>query len=209
MTYLIKQRIGGLHNINQGEAIMKDESTFPFVEVPEYALKYVGYPYPEGSRLYRFFGRQEKDGMIWYDAINEICQCSLVSPGGAAGYVGVSRPAVHKRLKEGRLTAFLYYDLDDEDSYLLGKDYYLKNPKNFIQFFIDMGLVYTGKLMEIFDGVLPSECYIPIKECTAWAIQLDKYYDRSKEFTEEEWRGTFLKMPQKLIRELKKKNKKK
>jgi hypothetical protein len=81
---------------------------FPFVDIPEHLLKHVGKPDP-GTRLFRAYG-SEAELTKWFEATWEICRGEgAVSPGGVCGYVKVSRPAVHKRLKEGRLTGFFFH----------------------------------------------------------------------------------------------------
>jgi hypothetical protein len=81
---------------------------FPFVKVPERLIPIVGEPDP-GTRMYKRVGRRE-DLQEWWDAIWQICgRDGAISPGGVAGYCRVSRAGVHKRMKEGRLTAFLFY----------------------------------------------------------------------------------------------------
>ena len=61
-----------------------------------------------GTRIYRAQGTEEENG-LWYDAICSITPGGVVSPGGAGMFAPVSRPAVHKRMKDGKLTAFLFH----------------------------------------------------------------------------------------------------
>src|SRR5208283_1501652 len=85
---------------------------FPFVEIPSHLLNILGEP-DKGTRLYRVFGREE-DVRPWFDAICEVTPgLGSMSPGGIYAYVKVSRPAVHKRLKEGRLTGFFFHQVMD------------------------------------------------------------------------------------------------
>ncbi len=59
------------------------------------------------TRMYRAEGPEGTSGP-WYEAVCEIGgRC--VSPGGASMFAPVSRAAVHKRVKEGKLTAFCFY----------------------------------------------------------------------------------------------------
>ncbi len=74
--------------------------------IPPELLPVIGEP-DEGTRLYRKEGDEDEKG-FWFDALTEVFG-SLVSPGGVALYAPVSRAAVHKRLKEGRMTAFCYH----------------------------------------------------------------------------------------------------
>lgn len=84
----------------------KIETNFPFIAVPEDLKDIVGEP-DEGTRIYAVHGTEDKY-RIWADAIFDLCEGGLMSPGGAANYVGVSRAAVHKALRQGRLTGFFY-----------------------------------------------------------------------------------------------------
>lgn len=82
------------------------ETVFPFVEVPEELWAVVGEP-DGNSRVYRREGPQEEVG-DWFDAVCEIVG-DVVSPGGVSMYCPVSRAAVHKRIREGRLSLFLFH----------------------------------------------------------------------------------------------------
>jgi len=79
---------------------------FPFVKIPPELAGRFGKP-DEGTRMYRVKGSYENCGR-WYDALHSMPGESFVSPGGVSMYVPVSRAAVHKRMKQGKLTAFLY-----------------------------------------------------------------------------------------------------
>jgi hypothetical protein len=144
---------------------------FPFVQIPEHLKKFIGEPDP-GIRLYRAYGGEE-DMDKWFDAVVEICHGEgSVSPGGAAGYAKVSRPAVHKRLKEGRLTGFLFHVMEN------GK--FFKDKKKLI----DGGRPYS---------------YIPVSECKTWANELKKRRDRISAQREAEgerdYKTKFMKTP--------------
>lgn len=81
---------------------------FPFINVPPEAMPIVGQPTP-GTRFYRREGTDEQCGE-WFQAIGEIFQGDVgLSPGGVAMFVPVSRAAIHKRLREGRLTGFAFH----------------------------------------------------------------------------------------------------
>lgn len=85
-----------------------------FIEVPENLFPIIGHPDPN-TRLYRQFG-DETINTLWWDALLTLQpDISFVSPGGAASFVGVSRTAVHKRIKEGRLTAFVFYLIEKNE----------------------------------------------------------------------------------------------
>ena len=80
----------------------------PFVNVPREALAIVGEP-TLGTRFYRREGSDEECGE-WFEAIGRIFEGDVgLSPGGVAMFVPVSRAAVHKRLREGRLTGFAFH----------------------------------------------------------------------------------------------------
>jgi hypothetical protein len=72
-----------------------------------------------------------------------------VSPGGVGMYARVSRAGVHKRMKEGRLTAFLFDVVRNRPASGGGGD--------------PAGEVGGGRPVT----------YIPVQECRAWARLLD------------------------------------
>ncbi len=63
----------------------------------------IGESGPE-TKIYRKDG-PESELPFWFEAINTIAG-DMVSPSGANMYCPVSRAAVHKWLKEGKLTGF-------------------------------------------------------------------------------------------------------
>ena len=85
-------------------------SDFPFVEVPQGALKILGIK-DENTRVYRREGSQEEIGP-WYDKILEIAG-PAISPGGVCMYAKVSRAAVYLAINEGRLTTFGFHVLTE------------------------------------------------------------------------------------------------
>lgn len=88
------------------------------IEVPKALPPLVGKPDP-GTRIYRTEGGRE-ECVEWFEAIMAACQPDfLVSPGGVCMFAPVSRAAVHKAMKEGRLTAFLFHEVE-ERRYLFG-----------------------------------------------------------------------------------------
>jgi len=90
---------------------------FPFIEVLAEARRIVGEPTP-GTRLYRREGSHEECGE-WFEATGKLFGGDVgLSPGGVTMYVPVSRAAVHKRLKEGRLTGFAFYVTSKETTFL-------------------------------------------------------------------------------------------
>lgn len=84
------------------------QNEFPFINVPPEALPIVGEPTP-GTRFYRREGSDEECGE-WFQTIGRVFQGDVgLSPGGVVMFVPASRAAVHKRLREGRLTGFAFY----------------------------------------------------------------------------------------------------
>ena len=79
---------------------------FPFVEIPKEMESIIG-KRDEGTHIYRKEGSDEEAGP-WFDLLTDIIGPS-VSPGGVGMYTPVSRAAVHKRIKEGKLSMFLYH----------------------------------------------------------------------------------------------------
>ena len=86
---------------------------FPFIEVPEELRKMVGEPTP-GTRAYRREGTYKECGQ-WFEALGEHYQGDVgLSTNAVIMFVPVSRAGVHKRIREGRLTAFFFYITKDE-----------------------------------------------------------------------------------------------
>jgi hypothetical protein len=124
---------------------------FPFVEIPKHLKEIIGVPDP-GTRLYRAYGSRE-DCSRWSDAVFDICHGDgCISPGGAAGYARVSRPGVHKKIKTGGLTGFLFHAT--VDSLFKGKKKLSVNARFY--------------------------CYIPVSELKAWAEELSKKRDKAE-----------------------------
>jgi len=79
-----------------------------FVDIPFSRSRVIGEA-DEGTRVFRQLGR-EREFESWWDTVSELCAPDgSVSPGGASMFAPVSRAAVYKRLKEGRLTAFMFH----------------------------------------------------------------------------------------------------
>jgi hypothetical protein len=141
---------------------------FPFVEIPEELEAIVGKRDP-GTRMYRRDGSQEESS-VWFDLLTEIIGPS-VSPGGVGMYCPVSRAAVYKRIKEGKLSIFLFH-VTHRKTTLFGKNRILRdNPYG----------------------------YIPASEARAWREELEERAVSQGTITEEElegarpnWSGEFL-----------------
>src|SRR5689334_9173252 len=89
-------------------------STNDSQNIPKKLREIVG-PADDGTRIHRREGSDEEIG-AWFDALCEEYPEGLVSPGGVAMYAPVSRTGVHKKLKEGKLTAFCFHVTKTERS---------------------------------------------------------------------------------------------
>jgi hypothetical protein len=144
------------------------QTDFPFVQIPAELECVVGKPDP-GTRMYRREGSQEESS-VWFDLLTEIIGPS-VSPGGVGMYCPVSRAAVYKRIKEGKLSIFLFH-VTHRKTMLFGKNRILRdNPYG----------------------------YIPVSEARAWRRELEQRAVAQGAVTEEElegakpdWSGDFL-----------------
>lgn len=133
---------------------------FPFIKIPKECEDIIGEPDP-GTRLYKAYG-SKKDEEKWFDTVWDICGSEkAISPGGAAGYAGVTRAGVHKRLKTGNLTGFVFYIL--EESRLI------KGRKKITSF--PFGPTFY--------------CYIPVSECQAWRKEIEERKLKKEELERE------------------------
>lgn len=144
-------------------------TSFPFVEIPKEMESIIGVP-DDGTRMYRHEGSQEESG-AWYELLTEIVG-PTVSPGGVSMICPVSRAAVHKRIKEGRLSIFLFH-VTYRKTTLFGENKILKQEP-------------YG--------------YIPVSECRAWREELEARAISQGKITLEElegakpdWNGSFMK----------------
>lgn len=120
--------------------------------------------------MYRREGPQEEIP-YWQDAVFDVCG-DAVSPGGCAGYVAVSRAAVHQRMKDGKLTCFLF-DITHRKRNLFGQ---VKNVREL------------------------AVALVPVSECRAWQKEIEDRAVAQGRVTKEElegdkpdWYGDFLK----------------
>jgi hypothetical protein len=141
---------------------------FPFVQVPAELHVALGKPVP-GTRIYRKIGPQE-EGEFWMELV-EAKFGRMVSPGGVSMFAPVSRAAVHKRMKEGKLTCFSY-NVEFRKRNIFGRSKKVREK--------DMSL-------------------IPVSECKAWAREIeDRAIERGVVTREElegdkpDWYGRFL-----------------
>lgn len=116
---------------------------FPFVEVPEHLLPIIG-ERDGGTRIYRKRGPSEASE-TWHELIYRIAG-PTVSPGGVLMYCPVSRAAVYKRMKEGKLTAFNFYPMGPKTRFFGGLVKFREMPY----------------------------CYIPVSEAKAWRTELEE-----------------------------------
>lgn len=124
--------------------------SFLFVDVPETLQKIIGQADP-GSRLFRAYGTTD-DMHEWIKAVTEICgRNGNFSPGGVAQYVRVSRAAVHKKIREGKLTAFCFYVVEDKKL-----------------------LFRKAKVKVLEESGRPNICAVPVVELHSWKAELDK-----------------------------------
>src|SRR5271154_4780253 len=117
---------------------------FPYLQMntPE-RKKLVGKP-DKGTRIYRREGSFKESGE-WCVAMDEVFDDQFVSPGGVCMFVPVSRAAVHKRMKEGRLTALCFHVVHDEKTFF--------------------GYLRKAKATPF--------VFIPVSECKAWAKEIE------------------------------------
>jgi hypothetical protein len=86
---------------------------FPFIEVPKELHELVGEPTPR-TRAYRREGTHAQCAE-WFEALGEYYKGDVgLSTSGVVLFVPVSRAGVHKRIKEGKLTAFFFYVTSEE-----------------------------------------------------------------------------------------------
>ena len=127
-------------------------------EIPAEALRVIGQP-DAGTRVYRRVGQEHEVGE-WFEALNAFAG-PVVSPGGVSMFAPVSRAAVHKRLKEGRLTAFCFHTLETRSGFFGRKQAVRGTP-------------YV---------------YIPVSESRAWAEELKERMLRLGQISREELEG--------------------
>ena len=147
---------------------------FAFIEIPKQLKSIIGKPIP-GTKLYRAVGTRE-DMIKWISVVNNICgDEGHISPGGVAAMVGVSRAAVHKRMKTGGLTAFNFY--------------LVKEVK----------ILFKFKTLDDWCP-RPTICVIPTIESMAWRSELTKRRKVKKiqeedYVTKKDWDDDFLDVP--------------
>lgn len=113
------------------------------IELPEELDGIAGQIDP-GTRFYKKFDFKENFA-DWFDAINRYASNGegFLTPGTLALYANVSRAAVYKRIKEGRLTAFQF---------------------QVTEMYVDKNGQTTGRTVS-----KQTFCFIPMTECQQWA----------------------------------------
>lgn len=135
---------------------MSEEQTL--IQVPLEVLSLVG-PRQKGTRVYRREGQESECGE-WFQALDAFTG-PLVSPGGVSMFAPVSRAAVHKRLKEGRMTAFCFHALETRTGFFGKKQTIRSTPV----------------------------VYVPVSECKTWAAEIKERMLRLGQITKEELEG--------------------
>jgi hypothetical protein len=129
-----------------------------FVQIPDTLIPILGEADP-GTRIFRQVGSKEDNGR-WFDAICEHIG-TTVSPGGVSMYAKVSRAAVYKRIKEGRLTAFCFHEIEERSKFFGGTKTVRTSP------FI----------------------YVPVEEAKAWGAEIEARLKRGEKLYREEMEG--------------------
>ena len=144
------------------------EEKFPYVKITKDMYNFLGEKV-EGTRIYRAQG-PESHCEAWFNALSEAFG-GMVSPGGVQMFAPVSRAGVHKRIKEGRLTAFYFYVTKEKRGIFLKKKSVRENPY----------------------------IYIPSSEAKAWAeeheermVRLGYVSEEQLEESRPDWYGKFL-----------------
>jgi hypothetical protein len=140
---------------------------FQLVEIPERLLPIIGEADP-GTRIFRQAGTKKECGR-WFDALCEYIN-GTVSPGGVNMYVKVSRAATYKRIKEGRLTAFCFHEVEKQKRLFGGVKEVRTSPY----------------------------IYVPVSEAKSWGQELEarlnageKLYREDIEGEEPDFKGEF------------------
>src|SRR5262245_41835069 len=114
-----------------------------FVSISPELRRIVGEP-DDGTRIFRRDGDNEAY-VRWWDALMKAFPRGLVSPGGAVPYAGASRAAIHKAMREGRLTVFSFHPIEERRG-IFGSKLVRTNPYQ----------------------------YLPVVELKAWRLELEE-----------------------------------
>jgi hypothetical protein len=145
-----------------------DENPFPFAVIPPEMEKIIG-TRDGPSHVWRQSGSEE-DCSAWYDALSE-CAGRCVSPGGVSMYCPVSRAAVHRRVKDGKLSMFLFHVTENK----------------------------TGLFRRDREVRTSPYGFVPVSECKAWKKEFEDRAVRHEEISREDlegakpdWNGEFI-----------------
>jgi hypothetical protein len=143
---------------------------FPFVNIPPEAETFIG-KRVGNSHVYEKEGSQE-ELEAWWDALLTLTNDRFVSPGGVLMFCPVSRAAVHRRIKQGQLSAFTFH-VTHRILYLFGAELLKTRESPYI--------------------------YIPVSEAKAWKKELEARAIEQGRITEAEivdshpdWQDDFL-----------------
>ena len=117
----------------------------------------------KGTRIHRREGSYAEAGK-WFLQLDELFKDRFVSPGGVSMFVRISRAAVHKRMKEGRLSAFCFHVVHEEKTFF--------------------GNVRKAKATPFVTN--------PVSECKAWAKEIDEKRGQPEVLHESDLDDTFL-----------------
>lgn len=93
------------------------EQEFPYLKIKPNLLKVVGPP-DEDTRIFRQSGIQ-MSFHSWMFNLQDEMKGNLIPSNWVPEFVGVSRAAVHKRIKAGRLTMFVFDLMDHKLTVLM------------------------------------------------------------------------------------------
>lgn len=134
------------------------QETFPFVVIPPELENIIG-TRDGPSHVWRKSG-SEAECHAWYEALME-CVGSCVSPGGVSMYCPVSRAAVHRRVKDGKLSLFLFHVTEKSASPFRRDRDVRTSPYG----------------------------YIPVSECRAWKKEFEERAVRQEQISREDLEG--------------------
>jgi len=136
-----------------------ENNSFPFVVIPPEMEEIIG-TRDGPSHVWRQSGTEEECS-AWFEAL---CECAgrCVSPGGVGMYCPVSRAAVHRRVKDGKLSMFLFH-VTEPGATLFRRDRAVRTTPY---------------------------AYIPVSECKAWKKEFEDRAVRQEELTREDLEGT-------------------
>jgi hypothetical protein len=100
------------------------------IEIPEELKEKLGEVDPE-TLIYRKSGT-DLEYREWFETVIEVTGGKVVSPGGVQMYCNVSRAGVHKKIKNGGITAFCFHVTKTLRTLFGEADYIGKTPYMYI-----------------------------------------------------------------------------